>query len=525
MASTAGAEAKTRSFDLDEKMNNYDVIVIGSGVGGGIVARRLSEAGAKVLLLERGQYIPREDSNWSVDKVFVKKSYKSREKWLDRNGALFDPGMYYNVGGMTKFFGGAMFRLRERDFENVEHAEGLSPAWPIAYSDLSPYYDEAERLFRVHGDESGDKTAAPRAAPYPYPAVASSPDVARMASNFQRQGLSPSALPLAVFSNGAGDCILCKTCDGFPCPIAQKGDAEACGVEPALATGHTTLLTGTFARRLILSQDARSVTGVEVERDGQVSTFFAPLFVVSCNAVNSAALLLRSATTRAEYGAANSSGVVGRNYMTHNQSAVMGVSHRVNKSVFQKTIAVNDWYFGDDSFPWPMGQMQMLGKLQGGMLSANVPFLPRWFGDKLAQRSMDLIALSEDLPNPDNRVTLDSDRIKLTVTLNNMEAHRQLVRRANRALRRAGYPIILTQSLFSHSTVHQCGTVRMGDDPSKSALDGYCRSFDQRNLFVVDASFFPSSAAVNPALTIAAQALRSADHILKQDFHVTARSG
>jgi choline dehydrogenase-like flavoprotein len=503
-------------------MNHYDVIVVGSGVGGGMVARRLSEAGAKVLLLERGQPVPREDSNWSVEKVFFQKIYKSRETWLDQKGSPFDPGMYYNVGGMTKFYGGAMFRLREQDFEDVEHAEGLSPSWPITYSDLAPYYQQAERLFRVHGDESGDKTAPQRTSPFPFQAVESSPDVARMAKNFQRQGLSPSALPLAVFSAGAGNCILCKTCDGFPCRIGQKGDAEQCGVVPALATGNTTLLTGAFARRLILSPDARKITGVEVERDGEVTTFVAPLIVVSCNAVNSAALLLRSATTHAESGASNSSGVVGRNYMTHNQSAVMGVSHRVNTSVFQKTIAINDWYFGDNAFPWPMGQLQMLGKLQGGMLSANIPLLPKWFSNKLAQHSMDFIALSEDLPDPDNRVTLDGGTIKLSVKLNNMQAHRQLLVRAKKALRAAGYPVILTKSLFSHSTVHQCGTVRMGNDPSKAAIDGYCRSFDHDNLFVVDASFFPSSAAVNPALTIAAQALRSADHILKKDFHLTA---
>ena len=503
-------------------MNGYDVIVVGSGVGGGMVARRLSEAGAKVLLLERGQPVPREDSNWSVEKVFFERIYKSPETWLDQRGSSFDPGMYYNVGGMTKFYGGAMFRLRERDFEGVEHAEGLSPSWPISYSDLAPYYDEAERLFRVHGNENGDRTAPKRTSPFPFQAVESSPEVARMAKNFQRQGLSPSALPLAVFSGGAGDCILCKTCDGFPCRIGQKGDAELCGVVPALATGNTTLLAGAFARRLILSPDGRKVTGVEVERNGEVTTFVAPLFVVSCNAVNSAALLLRSATTKAESGASNSSGVVGRNYMTHNQSAVMGVSPRVNTSVFQKTIAINDWYFGDNAFPWPMGQLQMLGKLQGGMLSANIPLLPRWFSKKLAQHSMDFIALSEDLPDPDNRVTIDGEKIKLSVKLNNMQAHHQLVLRARKALRAAGYPIILTKSLFSHSTVHQCGTVRMGNDPSKAAIDSYCRSFDHDNLFIVDASFFPSSAAVNPALTIAAQALRSADHMLQQHSHLPA---
>ena len=283
-------------------MSGYDAVVIGSGVGGGLVARRLAEAGAQVLLLERGHQVPREDANWSVDKVFFQQGYKSRDEWLDRQGKPFDPGMYYNVGGMTKFFGGAMFRMRERDFEAVEHKGGLSPAWPLRYADLEPWYSEAERLFRVHGDDTADPTAPGRAASFPYPAVASSADVEWMADGFRRQGLSPSALPLAVFSGAAGDCILCKTCDGFPCRIAQKGDAEICGVAPALATGNTTLLTGAFARRLILSADGQQITAVEVEHEGEVKAFSAPLFVVSCNAVNSAALLLRSATTGAENG-------------------------------------------------------------------------------------------------------------------------------------------------------------------------------------------------------------------------------
>ena len=499
-------------------MKNYDVIVVGSGVGGSIAARRLAERGARVLIVERGDFVPREPDNWSVDAVFFQKKYKAKETWIDRRGNSFDPGMYYNVGGSTKFYGGAMFRLRERDFHALEHKGGLSPEWPYRYADIAPYYDEAERIFRVHGDDRLDKTSPRGDAPFPFAPVPSEPVVEKMAEAFRRQGLSPSSLPLAVNSGTAGTCILCRTCDGFPCKIAQKNDAETCGVEPALATGRVDLMTRAFARRLLVTPDGKRITAVEVDHAGEVRRLSAPLFVVACNAVNSSALLLRSAGSGAPNGLANGSDVVGRHYMVHNQTALMGLSHRVNDTVFQKTLALNDWYFGDDVFPWPMGQMQMLGKLQGGMLTANVAYLPRFLGNRMAQHGMDWIGLSEDLPDPNNRVTIVGDQIKLSVTLNNMDGHVELVRRMKRALQRAGYPIVVTKSLVAHATAHQCGTVRMGNDAATSALDPFCRAWDQQNLFVIDASFFPSSAAVNPALTIAAQALRAADHILATDL-------
>lgn len=499
-------------------MKEYDVIIVGSGVGGAVTARRLSERGARVLMVERGDFVARAPENWSVRSVFFEKKYKAKDAWLDRHGNSFDPGMLYNVGGSTKFYGGAMFRLRERDFEDLTHKRGVSPAWPYRYADLAPYYDEAERIFGVHGDDSLDKTAPWRSRPFPYGPVKSEPIVERMAQRFREQGLSPSALPLAVNAPPAGTCILCRTCDGFPCKIGQKNDAETCGVEPALATGRVDLMTRAFARRLLLTPDGKRIAAVEVDHAGTLKRLAAPLFVVSCNAVNSSALLLRSADTPAPNGVANRSEVVGRHYMVHNQTALMGLSHRVNSTVFQKTLAINDWYFGDDAFRWPMGQMQMLGKLQGGMLTANVPYLPTFLGDRMARHGMDWIGLSEDLPDPNNRVTLDGGRIKLSVALNNMDGHIELVRRMKHALQAAGYPIVITKSLVAHATGHQCGTVRMGNDPATCALDSFCRAWDQQNLFVIDASFFPSSAAVNPALTIAAQALRAADHILATDM-------
>lgn len=499
----------------------YDVIVIGSGIGGGVVTRRLAENGVRVLLLERGDFVPREAENWSSHAVFTERRYRARESWLDGEDRQFDPGMHYNVGGTSKFFGAAMFRLRERDFEEVEHKEGLSPAWPIRYPDLAPFYDQAEAMFFVHGDDRGDRTSPRGGRPYPYPPIPSEPMVAAVADRLRRLGLSPAAMPLSV--NREGGCILCGTCDGFPCRLAQKGDAETCAIEPALATGRVRLLTRALARRLLLSRDGRRVEAVEVEHDGEMKRFQAPLVVVSCNAINSAALLLRSAAASAPDGVANSSGVVGRNVMLHNGTALVALSHRRNTTVFQKTLVVNDFYFGDRDFPWPMGQMQMLGKLRGARVRSRLGPVPQVVTNGVTSHSVDWMALSEDLPDPANRVSVSGDRIRFAMTRNNLRSHRELVRRMKDALRRSGFPLVLAKSMAGGGTSHQCGTVRMGSDPATSALDSHCRSWDQRNLFVVDASFFPSSAAVNPSLTIAAQALRAADHMLETDLRV-ARS-
>ena len=498
-----------------------DVVIVGSGIGGGTLAYRLVQLGLTVTMLERGEYLPQEPENWDVAAVFANQRYVPSETWLDKDGTLFRPGTYYYVGGSSKMYGAAMLRLREKDFGALEHAGGISPAWPISYQDLAPYYTLAEQVYRIHGQAGIDPTEPVGIPQYPFPALTHEPVIQRVAHALAENGIKPFPLPLAVQLHEGGPCIRCKTCDGFPCKVHAKTDAEVAVVRPALQTGRLTLKTGARATRLILSSDGRRVTAIEYVTAGALARISAPIIVLSASAVNSAVLLLRSACDKAPNGMANSSGVVGRHYMAHNNTALMSIGWHLNPTKFQKTICIHDFYFGDRDFPYPMGNVQGLGKLQTGMLTAKQKYLPTFVGNRLAERSVDWWIMSEDLPDPENRVLLQGDRIRLHYTANNMAGHWRLVDRTKALMRKIGFVLNIEKHMGGLSVSHQCGTVRFGSDPNKAALNQYCRSFDHENLFVVDASFFPSSAAVNPALTIAAQALRVADHMARVDFGVT----
>ena len=502
-------------------LSSPDVVIIGSGVGGGTLANRLVQHGLAVTILERGDYLPQEPENWDVNAVFASQKYVPLETWLDKEGTAFRPGTYYYVGGSSKMYGAAMLRLREKDFEELEHAGGVSPSWPITYRQLAPYYNLAEQLYGVHGEAGVDPTEPSDVPPYPYPALDHEPVIEQVASALKGQGIKPFPLPLAVQLHGGGPCIRCKTCDGFPCKVHAKTDAEVAAVTPALATGRVTLKTNAKATRLVLTNDGRRVNAVEYESGGRIERITAPIIVVSASAVNSAVLLLRSIGDKAPKGVANSSGVVGRNYMAHNNTALMSIGWKINDTNFQKTICINDFYFGDEDFKYPMGNIQGLGKLQTGMLTAKQKYLPKFVGDRMAERSVDWWIMSEDLPDPENRVLLEGDTIRLHYTANNMAGHKRLADKACSLMRKIGFKLNIMKHMGGLSVSHQCGTVRFGSDPSKAALNEFCRSFDHDNLFVVDASFFPSSGAVNPALTIAAQAIRVADHMAKADFGMT----
>jgi choline dehydrogenase-like flavoprotein len=497
----------------------YDLAIIGSGMGGATLAYALCTSGLRILLIERGEQLPSEPENWDPGAVFDQQRYKSAERWHDvETDRPFHPGVHYFIGGNTKVFGAALPRLRRDDFAAITHYGGISPAWPIHYDDLEPYYAQAEQLFRVHGIEGEDPTEPPRSSGFPHPPVPHEPAIARLATKLRAQGLHPFSIPMGIDLGLQGRCIRCKACDGFPCQVHAKSDAEVCCVRPALASGAVELQSGACVRRLLTDSSGRQVRTIELERHGELSTVRANIVVVSCGAVNSAALLLRSANERHPYGLANSSNLVGRNYMVHNNTALMAVHPtQHNPTVFQKTLAINDFYRSGLNWPYPLGNVQLLGKLQAGMLTADQPLVPRPMLREIAARSIDWWVMSEDLPDAANRVTIGgAGEIRIHWRPNNLAAHVRLVRAAREMMRAAGYPIVLTRRMGIETNSHQCGTLRCGTDPETSVLDPFCKTHDLDNLYVVDSSFFPSSSACNPALTIAAQALRVADYLRAQ---------
>ncbi len=515
--------------------NHYDVIIIGTGAGGGTLAYALAPTGKRILLLERGDYVPREKDNWSTRAVNVEGKYQTKEVWQDKDGKPLHPHTNYYVGGNTKFYGAALFRLRKEDFGEVRHHGGISPAWPISYEDLEPYYTKAEQLYQVHGTRGEDPTEPRATGPYLYPPVSHEPRIQQLSEDFARLGLKPFHTPLGVMLDEKNPrqsrCIRCNTCDGFPCLVYAKSDAQVVCVDPALQHPNVTLLTNAYVSRLETSPSGREVAKVVVQRNGGTETFSANVVVVSCGAINSAALLLRSANDKHPRGLANSSDVVGRHYMGHVNSVLMAIAKCPNPTVFQKTLAVNDFYFGSKEWNYPMGHISFVGKLDGVTLAAGAPAIaPGWTLDLMAKHSLDFWLTSEDLPNPNNRVTLDRDgSIILSYKPNNEEeGHKRLIAKLESLMKQQTKCSIhgheCHQGLFARNlfvgqriplagVAHQNGTIRFGSDPKTSALDPNCKAHDVDNLYVVDASFFPSSGAVHPALTIMANALRVTDHL------------
>ena len=515
--------------------NHYDVIIIGSGAGGGTLAYKLAPTGKKILILERGGYVPREKDNWDPRAVNLEGRYQTKEKWHDRDGNELHPHTNYYVGGNTKFFGAALFRLRKEDFGEIKHHGGLSPAWPISYDDLETYYTEAERLYHVHGNAGEDPTEPRRSTPYPHPAVSHEPRLQQLSDDFESLGLRPFHTPLGVMLDEknphASKCIRCGTCDGFPCLIYGKSDAQVCAVDPALQNANVALMTDAYVEKLITDSSGGKVSKVIVRRDGNREEFSADIVVSSCGAINSAALLLRSRNDQHPRGLANSSECVGRHYMGHVNSVLMALSKCPNPTIFQKSLSLNDFYFGAAGWNYPMGHISFVGKLDGETLKGGAPALtPGWTLDLMAKHSLDFWLTSEDLPDPNNRVTLDTEGgIILSYKPNNEEGHKRLTAKLKELMQQQtkckahGHDChegLFARNLFVGQRIplagvaHQVGTVRFGSDPKSSALDVNCKAHDLDNLYVVDGSFFVSSGAVNPALTIMANALRVGDHLI-----------
>jgi choline dehydrogenase-like flavoprotein len=507
----------------------FDIIIIGTGAGGGTLAHHLAPSGKKILLIERGDYLPREKENWDSEQVFVKGRYHAKEPWIDKDGNEFHPGIHYFVGGNTKVYGAALLRMREKDFQAVQHHDGISPAWPIDYQDMAPYYLQAEKMYHVHGLRGEDPTEPLCKEEYPYPPIQHEPKIQKLFNDLKKAGHKPFHLPVGVILNEKNKtkspCIKCNTCDGFPCLVDAKADAQIAGVDPALQFKNVTLITHSFVEKLETSTSGREVSSIIVNRQGQREHYRAKIVVVSCGAINSAALLLRSKNDKHPRGLANSSDVVGRHYMCHNNSAMIALSMHHNPTKFQKTMGINDFYFGSEDFAFPMGHIQMLGKSDKYMFKADAAgFVPSFLLDPIAKHSIDFWLTTEDLPDPNNRVILTKNNgIQLFYKENNTAAHQKLIHKLKYLLNTAGirHHLIPSNAYLGKKiplagTAHQCGTVRFGNDPKTSALDVNCKAHDLDNLYVVDGSFFVSSSAVNPSLTIIANAIRVGDHILER---------
>ena len=499
--------------------SRFDIVIVGSGLGGSAAARILAEGGLSVLVVERGDYVRQERANWDVAEVSLRRRYDSGETWYDADGKPFTPRTYYNVGGATKFFGGAALRFRARDFESRELEDGPSVAWPYGYDELAPWYDRAEALLEVHGRLGEDPTEPPRG-PYPFPPLEHEERIAELSSRFADQGLHPFHLPLAIDQGGKGRCVKGSPCDGFPCMVRAKGDAENRLLRPLLLRGlpNLELMTGSRALRFETGADGKRVEALVLEKEGKIEKVAADRFILSAGAVNSALLLLASANDRHPRGLGNSSDLVGRNFMCHENTVIMALSpFRENPTVFQKTLAVHDFY-GAGDLPGPaLGAIQMRGKVKPEMLKAKRGFLFRRFSGAIAARSLDFWLMTEDLAEKGNRVWLDeAGRVRLSRRVTNVRTREALISRTKTMLRQAGLPIILVERRGIETLQHQCGTLRFGVDPATSVLDPWGKTHELDNLYAIDASFMPSSAAVNPSLTLLAQSLRAAARLREE---------
>jgi choline dehydrogenase-like flavoprotein len=510
---------------------HYDVIIVGTGAGGGTLAHTLASSGKRILLLERGDFLPRETDNWDPKPVFAGGKYISPDTWYGADGKAFQPQVHYFVGGATKLYGAALYRLRPADFGELPHVDGVSPAWPLSYDDFEPWYSRAEQLYQVRGNGGEDPTEGHRSEPYPWPAVSHENRIQQIHDGLAAGGYHPFHAPCGILldeaNRPASACIRCAWCDGYPCMVHAKSDADIIAVRPALGRDNLTLLTGAEVTKLETDDAGRTVTGVVVSRDGNREVYAGDIVAVSAGAANSAKLLLNSATTKHPHGLANGSDQVGRNYMFHNCKAVVALSKQANDTVFQKTLGINDFYFPTSDYQWPMGNIQMIGKSNAEAMRGEKPNLtklsPEWTLADVAGHAVDFWLTTEDLPLPGNRVTTDADgNVHLTYQATNDAEAGRLYGELKKILNHTGMAEhhVLGKNFYMNMSIplagcaHQAGTCRFGTDPATSVLDVNCKAHELDNLYVVDTSFFPSIGAVNPALTAMANAIRVGEHML-----------
>ena len=499
---------------LDDQ--HHDVIVIGAGAAGGALAAELVAAGRQVLLLERGDPLPPAEQNVSGIALLRQKRHQPPESWFGPDGDPFQPQTVYAPGGNTKIWGGVLERMREAEFSGLPMQEGPSPDWQLCYGDLAPWYDQAERLFRVHGRAGVDPTEPPRSGPYPHGPRPIAPFLEALGEGLARQGLHPYPLPLSW----------ADTADH------PSGDAEVCGLVPALATGRLRLRTGARVRTIAVAPDGRRVEGVEAEIAGQRWLFRAHQVVLAAGAVNSAVILLRSRSEAHPNGLANSSDQVGRNLMKPQLSVILQRASQPNDGRYGRSWGITDFVCGDRNVSYTLGSIQAGGGVLRDSLFAESPpvlslvsrVLPDAALEWLADRSFTWWALTPVLPDPANRVSLRGERLSIDYLPNCREAHDRLVYRWLGEIQKVDddplTPEVRRTVVYPRGEAPlaviglACGTCRLGSDPATSVvnLQGRCHGLD--NLWIADASVFPGCPTVGPGLTVIANALRVAREVV-----------
>ena len=476
----------------------YDIIIIGSGAGGSTLAYQLSGSGHRILVVERGDFMKPEPRRMS-DPVgkYMYHIIKDREQ------------ASYFVGGETKFYGSALYRMRESDFEAVQHENGVSPAWPIMYPDLEPYYHQAEVLYRVHGSTEGDISEPPRANAFPHPPIEHAPIVSQLVNRINRSGVQVSAIPLGLDYGPLGKCVLCSTCDAHYCQLDAKMDAEIAALRPALATGNVQLMTQTECVRVLTTPDGARVNGVLLRRAGQEQIVHANIVAVCAGVTGSPSLLRRSRHESHPEGIGNNTGCLGRYLAGHSAGLLFLLTGFQSVSpAFTKTFAINHYYHGTADWPYPIGTIQAGGQIPFWEQTSK---FTRPFARLVGTHALTCFYMTEALPNYNTRLVFDGDEIVGRVPpVHNLRTFKKLHGLAVDIFRRSGYRFF---SRRRPRVWHEVGTARFGTDRTTSVVDQNLQVHGVKGLFVVDASVLPSAGAVNPTLTIIALALRAGDHL------------
>ncbi len=371
--------------------SGYDCVVVGSGASGGTLSYGLAKKGCKVLLVESGDFVKPPAAHDPLDARigFAQSEYGPS-------------GSLPCVGGPTKFYGSALYRLREMDFQRTQLETGESAGWPVSYAEMEPYYADAERVYAVHGSSAGDPSEPHRASPYPYPPIPHQGMVKSLVASLEAQGTPVGHIPRGLDYRDGGKCVLCATCDGYYCRLDAKMDSEIACVRPAVATGNVELLTRTECLRVLLSPDGKRAVGVELRQGSGVSTIYADRVAICAGVMQSPLLLRRSRTAAHPEGIGNDHGSLGRYMCGHTVVTlvvVMGLTPL--PPMHSKTFAINSFYGPSNGWPYPLGVIQMAGQLPTFDQPAHVR--------ALLARSFVCFCMSEEPSSKDGGLTFAGD--------------------------------------------------------------------------------------------------------------------